>query len=557
MYCPVYTTQLVRSSTIRFSGKANSSRAACDIVASMLADSPNEQLVVIMLDTKLNVIGASVVTSGTLDASLVHPREVYRPAILANAASIIIAHNHPSGDPAPSSADWQVYERCKQAGQQLGISCLDSIVVGFNLDGTVNAYSMAESGAVREASEAYQVGEASDEYTCESTAKLSASDKLKILASLEWIGEPQYKLSSVDTCENGSAYLGLSQILPPGSLQASDTTCEASEAYVVGKLEAPTRQALEAYALNNCCACVYYELADTIEAYTDSELLALASGACCNCGEASTVSEARAKFSSALQSVGRVLGTFSKAVDGGVSINFSTSGSVNCDDSCKAKGVYCYAERTESRYDRQQLLAKLRRHEVMPAWQVCGAALLELQELKRRGQVVRWVRVSSAGSLPQPAQVREDKLFRTQFRALLAYCKREAIPVHIPVHIPVESNAKARFYRALVGDLATIRESLHDTRKAVKRIGAVSIVAGTREDSMRERVTIARDVAKARYESTGRKTIVCPAVVASFNSKLGAPKNDRAKCGSCTACSNPLFDIVYPLHEARAEYAIG
>ena len=120
MYCPIFTTQLVRQCSVRYSGKLNSTRAATQIVAKMLRDSPNEQLVAVLLDTKLTVIGAHVITHGILDASLAHPREIFRPAILANASAVILAHNHPSGELNASRQDYEVFERCKQAGELIG-----------------------------------------------------------------------------------------------------------------------------------------------------------------------------------------------------------------------------------------------------------------------------------------------------------------------------------------------------------------------------------------------------------------------------------------------------
>ena len=249
---------------------------------------------------------------------------------------------------------------------------------------------------------------------------------------------------------------------------------------------------------------------------------------------------------------GGVLGTFSKAVAGGCQLNFSASGSGNCDDSCRHKGTTCYAERIESRFDRKQLLAKLRRHEVMPAWQICGAAIIELQDLKRRGHQVRWLRISSAGSLPQPDVVREDKLFRTQFRGLLAYCRHNAIPVHVPV----ESYAKARFYRALAGDLVVVRESTQSMARFVSATDAVAGVAGTRDDSLATRMEKARQLARLRFTKTGRKCISCPAVEASFKRKLGMPFNPQAKCGKCDVCAKPDIDVVYALHEEREPYRV-
>ena len=82
-----------------------------------------------------------LVTRGTLDASLVHPREVFRPAINDAAASIILVHNHPSGDPTASAEDRAVTSQLKRAGEIVGIEVLDHVIVGEN-----RYVSFAESG---------------------------------------------------------------------------------------------------------------------------------------------------------------------------------------------------------------------------------------------------------------------------------------------------------------------------------------------------------------------------------------------------------------------------
>jgi DNA repair protein RadC len=81
------------------------------------------------------------ITVGTLDASLVHPREVFKPAILEGSASIILSHNHPSGNPTPSPQDIAVTDRLTEAGKLIGINVLDHIVYG---DGTGDAISIRE-----------------------------------------------------------------------------------------------------------------------------------------------------------------------------------------------------------------------------------------------------------------------------------------------------------------------------------------------------------------------------------------------------------------------------
>jgi DNA repair protein RadC len=105
-----------------------------------LADSPCEQFVAVLLDTKHRVIGLCPITVGTLDASLVHPREVFRPAIVHNASAVILAHNHPSGDLAPSREDLAVMKQLDDVAPIVGIRILDFIIV----DGQGNAVSMRE-----------------------------------------------------------------------------------------------------------------------------------------------------------------------------------------------------------------------------------------------------------------------------------------------------------------------------------------------------------------------------------------------------------------------------
>ena len=89
-----------------------------------------ERFMVVLLDTKNRVIKTETVTVGILDSSLIHPREVFRNAVKSNAASVILAHNHPSGDPAPSKEDERTTKRLCEAGELMGISVLDHVVIG-------------------------------------------------------------------------------------------------------------------------------------------------------------------------------------------------------------------------------------------------------------------------------------------------------------------------------------------------------------------------------------------------------------------------------------------
>lgn len=91
-----------------------------------------ECLVVLMLNTRRRVKGHQLVSIGTMDTLLVHPREVFRAAIIAGASAIVLMHNHPSGESTPSEADIRVTRDLIRAGQVLRIEVLDHIIVGHN-----------------------------------------------------------------------------------------------------------------------------------------------------------------------------------------------------------------------------------------------------------------------------------------------------------------------------------------------------------------------------------------------------------------------------------------
>jgi DNA repair protein RadC len=101
-----------------------------ELIKEYLQGTDREQFIAIFLDSRSEVIGINTVSVGTLTESLVHPREVFKGAILANAASIIIAHNHPSGDHHASEADLAVTSKLKEAGRILGIPLEDHVVIG-------------------------------------------------------------------------------------------------------------------------------------------------------------------------------------------------------------------------------------------------------------------------------------------------------------------------------------------------------------------------------------------------------------------------------------------
>jgi len=98
-------------------------------VKSQLKGKKKEHFLVLCLDTRNRLIGHKLVSVGSLDTSIVHPREVFREAISSCAASVIFAHNHPSGDPEPSEEDIELTKRLARAGEIVGIDVLDHIII--------------------------------------------------------------------------------------------------------------------------------------------------------------------------------------------------------------------------------------------------------------------------------------------------------------------------------------------------------------------------------------------------------------------------------------------
>ncbi|SRR5258706_7759353 len=88
-----------------------------------------EHFVVLLLNARHEVEAVETVSIGSLNASIVHPREVFKPAVIHSAASVVLAHNHPSGDPEPSEEDLSITKRLVDAGELLGIGVLDHVIV--------------------------------------------------------------------------------------------------------------------------------------------------------------------------------------------------------------------------------------------------------------------------------------------------------------------------------------------------------------------------------------------------------------------------------------------
>ena len=100
------------------------------IIAPEYDNAAVEKVHMLALDTKNKVIGVFVISTGSLNASIIHPRDVFQRAILSNAASIILVHNHPSGDPTPSSEDIALTRSLVDAGKLMDLAVLDHVIVG-------------------------------------------------------------------------------------------------------------------------------------------------------------------------------------------------------------------------------------------------------------------------------------------------------------------------------------------------------------------------------------------------------------------------------------------
>lgn len=142
MNIEVLKIKCIRETPLKY-GSIQTQVNAAKVIRDFIGDSDRENFVVLLLNQKNEINGINLVSVGTLTTALVHPREVFKAAILANAACIIIGHNHPSGDTEPSKEDFAMTKQLKAAGKLLGIPVLDHVIVGydsiysFNTEGTL------------------------------------------------------------------------------------------------------------------------------------------------------------------------------------------------------------------------------------------------------------------------------------------------------------------------------------------------------------------------------------------------------------------------------------
>lgn len=122
-------------------GRLVTPRDAAALACALLADAPVEKMIALHLSAKHHLIGVHVVSTGTLDTTIVHPRDVFQAALLSNAAGLMLAHNHPSGDSLPSPDDLAVCQRLRAAATVIGIDLLDFLIIGEG-----GYYSFREAG---------------------------------------------------------------------------------------------------------------------------------------------------------------------------------------------------------------------------------------------------------------------------------------------------------------------------------------------------------------------------------------------------------------------------
>lgn len=128
--------------------KLDSPELVYDLMALEMQQLHKESLRVILLDTRYHLIWAEEVSLGSANESIAHPREVFRPAIIASAYAVIVAHNHPSGDPSPSQSDHSLTRRLAEAAELLQIKLLDHIIIGAPAEGRQSYFSFKEAGTL-------------------------------------------------------------------------------------------------------------------------------------------------------------------------------------------------------------------------------------------------------------------------------------------------------------------------------------------------------------------------------------------------------------------------
>ena len=117
-------------------------------VAAEMRALHKESLRVVLLDTRYHLIRMEEVSLGSVNESIAHPRDVFRPAVISSAYAVIVVHNHPSGDPSPSQSDHSLTRRLVEAAELLQIKLLDHIIIGAPSEGQPPYFSFKEAGVL-------------------------------------------------------------------------------------------------------------------------------------------------------------------------------------------------------------------------------------------------------------------------------------------------------------------------------------------------------------------------------------------------------------------------
>lgn len=128
--------------------KMDSPELVHELVAPEMRALHKESLRVLLLDTRYQLLRMEEVSLGSVNESIAHPREVFRPAMIASAYAVIVVHNHPSGDPSPSQADHSLTRRLAEAAELLQIKLLDHIIIGAPAEGRLPYFSFKEAGVL-------------------------------------------------------------------------------------------------------------------------------------------------------------------------------------------------------------------------------------------------------------------------------------------------------------------------------------------------------------------------------------------------------------------------
>jgi DNA repair protein RadC len=128
--------------------KLDSPELVHDLVAAEMRTLHKESLRVILLDTRYHLLRMEEVSLGSVNESIAHPRDVFRPAVISSAYAVIVVHNHPSGDPSPSQSDHSLTRRLAEAADLLQIKLLDHIIIGAPAEGRLPYFSFKEAGVL-------------------------------------------------------------------------------------------------------------------------------------------------------------------------------------------------------------------------------------------------------------------------------------------------------------------------------------------------------------------------------------------------------------------------